>query len=208
MSLKCWPSRLVVRQYVSKYLCFSRQVKDVQLLTLSLRSYALQRRLERSMWERFSVQSTPSGSPPPHSRNYSPAPPRRSSHLAPSQRSSLGLNFGGSSVSLGLSSNASNTSLPTTSRLPNGSSLRQEHYPATNVPDPLDVLRSILGIVEPAKTQGPEGSNNESRLVWPTGAEDIDFGSLSLQEYSTTNKDNTTFNDGRKGATFSSTRED
>jgi vacuolar protein sorting-associated protein 52 len=175
---------------------------------LSLRSYTLQRRLERSMWERFSVQSTPSGSPPPHSRNYSPGPPRRSSHLAPSQRSSLGLNFGGSSVSLGLSSNASNTSLPTTSRLPNGSSLRQEHYPATNVPDPLDVLRSILGIVEPAKTQGLESSNNESRLVWPTGAEDVDFGSLSLQEYATTNKDNTTFNGGQKGATFSSTRED
>jgi hypothetical protein len=161
------------------------------------------------MWlDRFSVQSTPSGSPPPNNRNYSPAPARRSSHLAPSQRNTLGLNASGSSVSLGLSSNASNTSLPTTSRLPNGSSLRQELHPASNVPDSLDVLRSILGIAEPARTEDPDGANDESHPSLPSGMKDIDFGSLSLQEYATINKDETPFVGGPKAAAVSSTRED
>ena len=161
------------------------------------------------MWlDRFSVQSTPSGSPPPHNRNYSPAPVRRSSHFAPSQRNSLGLNAGGSSVSLGLSSNASNTSLPTTSRLPNGSSLRQEHYPATNVPDPLHVLRSILGTAEPTQTQDTDRTNSEGHHTLPSGAEHVDFGSLSLQGYAAINTDDPAVKGGQKVMAFSSTRED
>ena len=161
------------------------------------------------MWlDRFSVQSTPSGSPPPHSRNYSPAPPRRSSHLAPSQRTSLGLHAGGSSASLGLSSNASNTSLPTASRLPNGSSLRQEHYPSPNVPDSLHVLRSVLGLAEPAKTEVMDGVNDEDRLVLPAGEDKVDFGDLSLQEYATFNKQDHALDGGPKAVNFRSTRED
>src|SRR2546423_7599338 len=164
------------------------------------------------MWlDRFSVQSTPSGSPPPHSRNYSPAPARRSSHFTPSQRNSLGFNAGDSSVSLGLSSNASNasnTSLPSTSRLPNGSSLRQEHYPAANVPDPLNVLRSILGIAEPAKIQDTDGVDDKDRLGLPTSAVDIDFEGLSLQEYAAVSKDDSSASGGQKALTFSSTKDD
>lgn len=161
------------------------------------------------MWlDRFSVQSTPSGSPPPHNRNYSPAPGRRSSHLAPSHRNSLGLNAGGSSASLGLSSNASNTSLPTTSRLPNSSSLRREQYPPTNVPDPLDVLRSILGIAGPAETQDRDESNDKYHPVLPPSAEDVDFGGLSLQEYATGNKNGATPLGGQKAVAFGSMKED
>jgi hypothetical protein len=92
--------------------------------------------------------------------------------------------------------------------MPNGSSLRQEHYPDTNLPDPLDVLRSILGIAEPAKTQDTGGATDGAHPIAPSGAEDVDFGGLSLQEYATFKKDSTTLLGGRKAATFSSTRED
>jgi vacuolar protein sorting-associated protein 52 len=135
------------------------------------------------MWlDRFSGHSTPAESPPPHSRNYSPAPaPRRTSHLAPGQRSGLGLTAGGSSLSLGLSSNGSNVSLPTTSRMPNGSSLRQEHRPSPNVPDPLNILRSILGISEEGAQNTDE---NKSLIEKPREVKaDIDFGGLSLEDY-------------------------
>jgi vacuolar protein sorting-associated protein 52 len=92
--------------------------------------------------------------------------------------------------------------------MPNGSSLRQEHYPDTNVPDPLDVLRSILGIAEPAKTQDADGATDGGHPIPPSGAEDVDFGGLSLQEYAMFNKDGTTLVGSRKAATFSSTRGD
>lgn len=159
------------------------------------------------MWERFSVQSTPSGSPPPQSRNYSPAPPRRPSHLAPSQHSSLGLNAGGSSTSLGLSSNASNTSLPRTSLAPNGSSLRHERAPATHVQDPLEVLRSILGIVEPATPQDVDGRKDRDYSAFVSGVKDIDFGGLSLHDYATSGEDTASVR-GREAATVPSARED
>ena len=133
------------------------------------------------MWlDRFSGHSTPTESPPPQNRNYSPAP-RRTSHRASGQRSGLGLTAGGSSVSLGLNSNGSNVSLPTISRMPNGSSLRQEHRPSPNVPDPLNILRSILGI----SNEDSQNKDETQRLgKKPQGLEtDIDFGGLSLEDY-------------------------
>jgi vacuolar protein sorting-associated protein 52 len=135
------------------------------------------------MWlDRFSGNTTPSESPPPQTRNYSPAP-RRTSHLAPGQRSGLGLAAGGSSLSLNLSSNGSNVSLPTTSRMPNGSSLRHEHRPSPNVPDPLNILRSILGIT--ATDGGSRHWSEEESLTSNPGdlTIDIDFDGLSLAEY-------------------------
>lgn len=135
------------------------------------------------MWlDRFSGHSTPSGSPPPHNRSHSPAP-KRTSHLAPSQRSGLGLTTGSSTLSLGLSSNGSNVSLPaTTSRLANGSSLRQEHRPSSNVPDPLKILRSILGV---SSKEDDEQDLTRRPPDWNT---DIDFGERSLEDYA--GKDN------------------
>ncbi len=160
------------------------------------------------MWlDRFSGQSTPSGHTPPQSRDYSPAPPRRSSHLAPAQRNNLGQHAGGSSISVGLSSNSSNVSLPTTSKLLNGSSLRQEHYLPANVPDPLTVLRSILGIEEPAKGLETDGANGHLPAV-PSAAEDIDFGTLSLLDYASAGGETPAPQNRPKASQASSTQED
>ena len=145
------------------------------------------------MWlDRLSGQSTPSGSPPPQNRRpYSPAPPRRSSLLAPQHRTGLGLGLqnGGSTTSLGLNSNASDVSLHTgASKLVNGSSLRQTHYPPpANVPDPLNVLRSILGTFEPVgreqQQQHDDGGDVANDNKFQALATEIDFRDLSLQEY-------------------------
>src|SRR5271155_2398051 len=135
------------------------------------------------MWlDRFSGHSSPAGPSPPQSRNYSPAPPRRSAHLAPSQRG-LGLNAGGSALSLNLSSNASNTSLPPTSKLSNGSSLRYERDLPSNGPDPLDILRSILGTLEPNRGADEGQEHGEDVSKYLRAADDVGFGGLSLQEY-------------------------
>jgi hypothetical protein len=135
------------------------------------------------MWlDRFSAQSTPSGSPPPpQNRSYSPAP-RRPSHLAP-----LALparpSFSPRSSSLSLASNVSTSSLPGTSRPLNGSTLRQS---VTNAPDgaadPLGVLQKIIGT--PLKSRGAERPYNPSGSPVPSQiVEDVDFGDLSLQEF-------------------------
>lgn len=90
---------------------------------------------------------------------------------------------GGSSLSLALSSNGSNVSLPTTARMPNGSSLRQEHRPSPNVPDPLNILRTILG--NSTKQEGYHNEDEEQRPPNrpPALSTEIDFGGLSLEDY-------------------------
>ena len=135
------------------------------------------------MWlDRFSGYSTPTEPPSTPSRSYSPAP-RRSSHLAPSPRNVLGQNRGGSTISLDLSPSVSRTSLTANGRLVNGSSLRQEEQPPSDVADPLDVLRSILG--KPIAARKAD-STHEAFIGKPaTIVEDIDFGNLSLEEYLT-----------------------
>jgi vacuolar protein sorting-associated protein 52 len=67
--------------------------------------------------------------------------------------------------------------------MPNGSSLRQEHRPSPNVPDPLTILRSILGIS--TKGDGPDDANEDvSRTEKPDELRtDIEFGNLSLEDY-------------------------
>jgi hypothetical protein len=136
------------------------------------------------MWlDRFSAQSTPSGSPPPPlNRSYSPAP-RRPSHLAPlAVQTRPG--FSPRSSSLSLASNVSTSSLPGTSRPSNGSALRQSV--TTNAPDgaadPLNVLQKILGAPlkpkEAGSLGGCSGSSDQSDIV-----ADVDFGGLSLQEF-------------------------
>lgn len=161
------------------------------------------------MWlDRFSGQSTPTASTPPQSRNYSPAPIRRSSHLAPAQRNNLGQYAGGSSTSLGLGSNSSNISLPQTSRLPNGSSLRQQHHPSANVPDPLNVLRSILGIAEPARRAETDEATDQTLSRLHRAAEEINFGTLSLQEYASTSGDTLPVPSRQKVTDVGSTKND
>jgi hypothetical protein len=133
------------------------------------------------MWlDRFSVTSTPSGTPPPfNNRAYSPSP-RRLSRLSPAPPNARP-GFGprnSSTLSLTLTSNDSNTSLPGTAR-PNGVSVRADssRQRPRDVPDPLEVLYRILGkqpidkpaIVEPSKP---------THLITK-----VDFDGLSLEEY-------------------------
>ncbi|KAK5018470.1 Vacuolar protein sorting-associated protein 52, partial [Cryomyces antarcticus] len=138
------------------------------------------------MWlDRFSGQSTPSTSPPPsHNRSYSPAP-RRSSHLAPSPLPHRpAVNPRGSSLSL--ASNASSSSIPTATRLPNGSSLKHQvsSSPPENVADPLRVLESIIGAPRKKDLTTRNSTDGSVSLAKPVEVvEDIDFGGLSLQEF-------------------------
>lgn len=131
------------------------------------------------MWlDRLSSHSTPSGSPPPANRSYSPAV-RRPSHLAPTSTPQRP-GFSPRSSSLSLVSNDSTTSLLASAKKPNGSALRQ---PSTvpDVTDPLEVLEKILGpegkgVVVPANntSNGDAGDEND---------EVLDFGGLNLHEF-------------------------
>ncbi len=127
--------------------------------------------------------ATPSASPPPvASRPYSPAP-RRSGHLGPQsavQRSG----FNPRSSSLSLHSNDSTTSLLSSSKRPNGSTLKQSVI-AEDVPSPLAVLESLLG------AEGKEQANavKAQHGVNGFGTDDedfeneLDFEGLSLREF-------------------------
>lgn len=142
--------------------------------------------MERNWLDRFSGYSTPSGSPPPHNRSYSPAP-KRPTHLGapPALPTRPSYSPRSSSLSLGLSSNASTTSLPGTSRLPNGSALRQEISAQTppNVADPLTVLAGILGDRENGINLSGAGVESGKTGKPAHLVEDIEFGDLSLQDF-------------------------
>ncbi|KAI9763325.1 MAG: hypothetical protein M1840_000590 [Geoglossum simile] len=128
-------------------------------------------------------QSTPSSSPPPPlDRSFSPAP-RRPSHLAPlAVQTRPG--FSPRSSSLSLASNVSTSSLPGAFRPSNGSVLRQSVATSApdNVTDPLDVLQEIIGVPlrqrDAERLGGRDSSSDQSEIV-----DDVDFGSLSLQEF-------------------------
>jgi len=137
--------------------------------------------------DRFSAQSSPSGSPPPQGRVYSQSG-RRGPYLGstPSLPPRPGLNPRSSSLSL--ISNPSDISLPNLGRIPNGSALRNEipqSSPANGL-DPLAVLEDIVG--KPSKKRRSDGSAVETR---PTDlVEDIDFGSHSLESFVNINETN------------------
>ena len=65
-----------------------------------------------------------------------------------------------------------------------------------------------MGIAETINVQEADGRNDANYLNLPAGADKIDFGGLSLQEYGTIDKEDHVLAPGRKAATFSSTRED
>ena len=140
------------------------------------------------MWlERFSnqsSQSTPSTTPP--NRYHSPAP-RRSIQLGPSTIPRRpGLSPRTSSLSVG-SPGGSTESLPAAARVPNGSNLKNElsSAPTPDIPDPVDVLESILGPLQ----KGSEDNGNSLNGIEGTPAtisEHVDFGGLSLEEFAHT----------------------
>lgn len=136
------------------------------------------------MWlDRLSGHSTPSGSPPPHHRNYSPAPPRQPSRLSAAPQINRPYSPRSSSLSLSLTANNSTVSLAGRSRSPTCLSLKQDL--ARGLPpgtaDPLDVLHGVIG--KPRETgagsnAAPEGIDDPVKL-----GEAIDFGGLSLKEF-------------------------
>ncbi|KAL9114528.1 MAG: hypothetical protein Q9227_001609 [Pyrenula ochraceoflavens] len=128
--------------------------------------------------DRFSAHSTPSASPPPHGRTFSPAP-RTSSRLA-NQGQRPGFSRQSSTFSL---ASGSNTSLPATARIATNSPLKQSKEPPPDVPDPLKVLRSILGAPSSAAASSGETLNNDDTAKELRFVDDIDFGDLSLEDF-------------------------
>ncbi|KAL8829654.1 MAG: hypothetical protein Q9170_006072 [Blastenia crenularia] len=131
----------------------------------------------------LSGPSTPSPSPPPvQKRSYSPAP-SRSSHLAPAAVTRPTFGPRTSSLNLGARPSTSSTSL-NGPRLPNGSSLRQQIVPPTDIPDPLDVLQSVFGKRSDNTVNGRVGEGSAAKSQEPADlAEDIDFDGLSLHAF-------------------------
>lgn len=131
------------------------------------------------MWlDRLSGHSSPSGTPPPNSRSYSPA--RRPARLPRSQSLRSTLHPRSSSTSLLLSPDDSTTSLPGTARSSsNGTASRpaQSRQQPTGVSDPLEVLNSIIGRKAPEKS-AETTVEKPAQLV-----ESIDFGGLSLEQF-------------------------
>lgn len=137
------------------------------------------------MWglDRLSAYSTPSGTPPPRRDSYSPAPRRgypapASGPLPPRP----GLVPRTSSLSL-ISPGASNTSLPSTARVPNGGPRRRPTGGLHHGPDPVQVLASIMGGV-PRKPLAGAGEKAQAISKKPdVVVEEIDFGGLSLRDF-------------------------
>ncbi|KAI4130252.1 MAG: hypothetical protein LQ347_003456 [Umbilicaria vellea] len=137
------------------------------------------------MWlDRFSGHSTPSGSPPPHQhRSYSPGP-RRPTHLAARPAQRPGFSPRTSSLSVAVNANASTTSLASTSRLTNGSALKQQITPPPNVADPLDVLEKLVGSSLHRKSDYNGHSDDGTIVNKPTSlVEVIEFDGLSLHDF-------------------------
>lgn len=135
------------------------------------------------MWlDRFSANPTPTGSPPPQQRSFSPGPRR------PNLQGHGGVPrpaFSPRSSSLNVSGklNWSTTSL-NSPRLPNGSGLKQEITPPADYTDPLKALEGIVGKPLHA-SDGEHGIlKNGARLERPAElVEDIDFSGLGLQDF-------------------------
>lgn len=138
------------------------------------------------MWglDRLSSHSTFPGTPPSRSESYSPAP--RRGYPAPGLGSlpmRPDLNPRSTSLSL-ISPTDSSTSLPATARLPHGGPRRRPTGGGlSNVPDPVQVLVSIMG----GRPRKPITSNGDGAGALQQKPEevvvDIDFGELSLHDF-------------------------
>ena len=135
------------------------------------------------MWlDRFSANPTPTRSPPPQQRAFSPGPrrPNLQGHGGVSRPA-----FSPRSSSLNVSGklNWSTTSL-NSPRLPNGSGLKQQITLPPDSPDPLKVLEDIVGKPLHASDGEHEILQNGARLERPTELlEEIDFSGLGLQDF-------------------------
>lgn len=73
-------------------------------------------------------------------------------------------------------------SLPGTAKVPNGSPLKRSTEPKENVPDPLKILRTVLGEPE-SPDHGDSGENDELDSSTPSLDLVVDFGAFSLQQF-------------------------
>ena len=135
------------------------------------------------MWglDRFSGHSTPSGSPPPQTRSFSPAP-RRPSHLGPGLAARPPHSPRSSSLNVPGKYNSSTTSL-NSPRLPNALGLKQQVTPSADFTTPLKLLEEVIGRELPDEDEGrrEEGGGQlekPSELV-----EDVDFGGRSIHDF-------------------------
>jgi hypothetical protein len=140
------------------------------------------------MWglDRLAAQATPVGAPPPR-RDYSPAPRRPYPGGGPGPLPPRpGLPTRTSSLSLLNSPASSSTSLPSTARVANGAGRKRQGNggaPPPDVPDPLQVLESILG-GPPRKPVTAKWNAETAPTERPDEVvEQIDFGGLSLHEF-------------------------
>ena len=135
------------------------------------------------MWgfDRFSGHSTPSGSPPPQSRSFSPAP-RRPSHLGPGPAARL--THSPRSSSLNVSGKYDSTTSLNSPRLPNGSGLKQQITPSEDYTNPLKLLEDIVGRPLSDDDEAPHGEDGQSLLEKPAElVEDVDFGGRSIYDF-------------------------
>ncbi|KAL9027666.1 MAG: hypothetical protein Q9196_003843 [Gyalolechia fulgens] len=135
------------------------------------------------MWlDRLSGHSTSSPSPPPVQKRSSRGP-GRSSHLAPV--TAIRPPYGPRTSSLGIGSRPSNSTTSLNSPgLPYGSSLRQQIVPPTDIADPLDVLKNILGKELDNVVNGQVDGDDATTSQKPAHlVEDVDFGGLSLHTF-------------------------
>ena len=124
------------------------------------------------MWlDRFSAHTSPAGSPRRSFQTQRPGLPARTTSLSV------------------LSNNTSSTSLPSSARVPGGSSLKNQISASApeDVEDPLAVLERVLG-VSIEKEQDKDGTANapqdEELVEKPSQlSEDLEFGQSSLQEF-------------------------
>ncbi|KAF2279277.1 Vps52-domain-containing protein [Westerdykella ornata] len=139
------------------------------------------------MWglDRLSAHTTPSGTPPRRD-SYSPAPRRPYAGAGTgSLPSRPGLPTRTSSLSLLGTPASSTTSLPSTAHIANGSERRRPGKGTVppDVPDPLQVLESILG-GPPRKSAVAKEKEVAASVGRPDElVEEVDFGGLSLREY-------------------------
>ena len=135
------------------------------------------------MWglDRFSGHSTPSGSPPPQNRSFSPAP-RRPSHLGPGLAARTAHSPRSSSLNVSGKYSSSTASL-NSPRLPNGSGLKQQITPPADLTNPLKLLEELVGRPIPDEDEVP-GEEGKDHLEKPTElVEDVDFGGLSIRDF-------------------------
>ena len=135
------------------------------------------------MWglDRFSGHSTPSASPPPQNRSFSPAP-RRPSHLGSGLAARPPHSPRSSSFNVSSKYNSSTTSL-NSQRLPNGSGLKQQITPPADFTSPLQLLEEIVG--RPLSEEDERhGENGRLQLEKPAAlVDDVDFGGRSIQDF-------------------------